>query len=442
MKFNMDHQSYQDLNIFTSSTEGDAIFNMFKLTKTIGGREMLTEMMSNPSSDMVFLQNRVDTIRWFEQTQFNIDMTNHQLDLIEHYLKHNKLHLKANLLDASADALKNKLFPSNDHYYTIATGIKNLLRLFKTLGAYQEFISENQAPDVIQKQSNRLTEILDLPVMKNIISLDPEKLKFYHISRIDGVFRKTLKKELREVLRIVYELDVYECLAYLIKRKGMCLPNYLDTDELNISVVGLYHPGIKNAVSNDVSFRAFNNMTFLTGSNMAGKSSLLKAAGLAIYLAHIGFPIFAKSMNTMILNGMITTINLPDNLRQGLSHYYSEVRRVKEAAIQLRDQKRILVIFDELFRGTNVQDAFDASLLILSELTKVKHSIFIISTHIVELAQELARYNNISFKYMDTYFEGDKPVFTYKLMEGISKERLGMYIVKNEGIVEIIQQAV
>jgi len=278
--------------------------------------------------------------------------------------------------------------------------------------------------------------------MKNIISLDPEKLKFYHISRIDGVFRKTLKKELREVLRIVYELDVYECLAYLIKRKGMCLPNYLDTDELNISVVGLYHPGIKNAVSNDVSFRAFNNMTFLTGSNMAGKSSLLKAAGLAIYLAHIGFPIFAKSMNTMILNGMITTINLPDNLRQGLSHYYSEVRRVKEAAIQLRDQKRILVIFDELFRGTNVQDAFDASLLILSELTKVKHSIFIISTHIVELAQELARYNNISFKYMDTYFEGDKPVFTYKLMEGISKERLGMYIVKNEGIVEIIQQAV
>ena len=130
MKFNMDHQSYKDLNVFTSGSDGDAIFNMFKLTKTIGGREMLTEMMSNPSSDLVFLQNRVDTIRWLEQTQFNIDMTNHQLDLIEHYLKHNKLHLKANLLDASADALKNKLFPSNDHYYTIATGIRKPAQAF------------------------------------------------------------------------------------------------------------------------------------------------------------------------------------------------------------------------------------------------------------------------------------------------------------------------
>ena len=441
MKFNMDHQSYKDLNVFTSGSDGDAIFNLFKLTKTIGGREMLSEMMSNPSSNLVFLQNRVDTIRWFEQTQFNVDMTNHQLDLIEHYLKHDKLYLKANLIDASADALKNKLFPSND-YYIISTGIKNLLKLFKTLATYQEFISENEAPDVLEVQSDRLSEILELPMMKRIISLDPSKLKFYHISEIDSVFRKTLKKELREILRIVYELDVYECLAYLLKHKGLCLPNYLSTEELNISVEGLYHPGIKNAVANDVTFRAFNNMTFLTGSNMAGKSSFLKAAGLAVYLAHIGFPIFARSMNTTTLNGMITTINLPDNLQQGLSHYYSEVKRVKEAAIQLRDHKKILIIFDELFRGTNVKDAFDASLLVLSELTKVKHSVFLISTHIVELAQELAEYENISFKYMDTYFKGDKPVFTYKLMEGISKERLGMYIVKNEGIVEIIQQAI
>ena len=175
---------------------------------------------------------------------------------------------------------------------------------------------------------------------------------------------------------------------------------------------------------------------------MAGKSSFLKAVGLAVYLAHIGFPIFAKNMNTTVFNGMITTINLPDNLGQGLSHYYSEVRRVKEAAIQLRDHRKTLIIFDELFRGTNVKDAFDASLLIISELTKVKHSVFLISTHIVELAQELAIYKNVTFKYMDTYFEKEKPVFTYKLMDGISKERLGMYIVVNEGIVDIIKQAV
>jgi DNA mismatch repair protein MutS len=147
-------------------------------------------------------------------------------------------------------------------------------------------------------------------------------------------------------------------------------------------------------------------------------------------------------MSTTIFNGIITTINLADNLTDGLSHYYSEVRRVKETALLIRDGGKVFVIFDELFRGTNVKDAFDASLLIIRELTQVTNSVFLISTHIVELAEEFKSHPNVAFKYMDTYFDKDHPVFSYKLLEGVSKERLGMYIVKNEGIIEIIQEAI
>ena len=99
---------------------------------------------------------------------------------------------------------------------------------------------------------------------------------------------------------------------------------------------------------------------------MAGKSTFLKALGVAIYISHLGFPVPAEKMSTTIYNGIITTINLSDNMNRGYSHFYSEVRRVKEVANKLKEKNRLLVIFDELFRGTNVKDAFDASLLIIT----------------------------------------------------------------------------
>ncbi|MBK6527650.1 MAG: hypothetical protein IPG07_20145 [Crocinitomicaceae bacterium] len=71
-------------------------------------------------------------------------------------------------------------------------------------------------------------------------------------------------------------------------------------------------------------------MIFLTGANMAGKSTLLKSLGLSIYLAHIGFPVPAKKFQTTLYNGIITTINLPDNINKGYSHFYHEVIRKRK----------------------------------------------------------------------------------------------------------------
>lgn len=223
--------------------------------------------------------------------------------------------------------------------------------------------------------------------------------------------------------------------------KDFSFPEFTTSAGIRLNIEGLFHPAIKNAVRNNIGLGEQQNLMFLTGSNMAGKSSLLKSLGLIVYLAHLGFPVPAAAVELTVFNGLVTTINLPDNINQGLSHYYTEVKRVKEVAEHLLEHDRMFVIFDELFRGTNVKDAFDGSSLIISELSTIKTAAFIISTHIIELAAELQQFSNISFQYMDTYFEHQAPVFTYKLMEGISKEALGMYIVRNEGIVEILKRA-
>ena len=223
MKFNIDQQSFRDLNIFSSSSDADAIINLFKHTKTIGGREMVNEMMRNPSSNLKFLSDRTAAISWFLKRHIVLDINSHQLDLIDHHLKHNKRHLKANLLDATVDFLRNKITAGAD-YYVVESGLKNFLKLAKFLKEYLQVIEETNAPDGLKAHAERIREILNLPALRGMIESSSKKLKFYQISRMDGVFRKQLREKLNELLRLVYELDVYETLAYTIQQKNLCLP--------------------------------------------------------------------------------------------------------------------------------------------------------------------------------------------------------------------------
>ncbi|MEH3114876.1 MutS-related protein [Pedobacter terrae] len=78
---------------------------------------------------------------------------------------------------------------------------------------------------------------------------------------------------------------------------------------------------------------------------MAGKSTFLKSVGISIYLAHLGFPVPAANMETGIWQGLISTINLPDNLNQGYSHFYNEVLRVKQVAEKIKVSKNIFCDF-------------------------------------------------------------------------------------------------
>ncbi len=99
-----------------------------------------------------------------------------------------------------------------------------------------------------------------------------------------------------------------------------------------IRVQGLYHPGITGAVTNSVSLHGNSNVIFLTGANMAGKSTFMKSFGIAVYLAHMGFPLAVEHMVFSIRDGLFSSINVPDNLKMGYSHFYAEVLRVKQVA--------------------------------------------------------------------------------------------------------------
>jgi DNA mismatch repair ATPase MutS len=175
---------------------------------------------------------------------------------------------------------------------------------------------------------------------------------------------------------------------------------------------------------------------------MSGKSTFLKTVGLRIYISHLGLPVPAKEFKTSMFDGLFTTLNLSDDINMGYSHFYAEVSRVKEIASLLDSNKNLVIIFDELFRGTNVKDAYDASLGVISSLAQINNNLFLISTHILEIAETLASTNSIIFKCFESDLVDNKPVYDFKLKEGISKERVGMKILEKENVFQILDKVI
>jgi DNA mismatch repair ATPase MutS len=96
------------------------------------------------------------------------------------------------------------------------------------------------------------------------------------------------------------------------------------------------------------------------------------------------------------------------------------------------------VLIDELFKGTNIQDAMKCSSAVIKGLIRIRHALFILSTHLYEVGEELKPFPNISFKYFETKIVGDQLEFSYQLKDGISTDRLGYLILRREGVVDLL----
>ena len=127
-----------------------------------------------------------------------------------------------------------------------------------------------------------------------------------------------------------------------------------------------------------------------------------------------------------------------DNM--GYSHYYAEVLRVKQVAEEVAKGKNLVVVFDELFKGTNVKDAYDATASVTEAFSMNRNCTFIISTHIIEAGHALReRLDNLYFVFVPTLMKGNVPTYPYRLEEGITDDRHGMLIINNERILEMLE---
>jgi DNA mismatch repair ATPase MutS len=173
---------------------------------------------------------------------------------------------------------------------------------------------------------------------------------------------------------------------------------------------------------------------------MAGKSTFIRSVGTTVFLAHIGMGVPAKTMQLTLFDGLLSNINVVDNIAKGESYFYNEVQRIKDTILKINDGRKWLILIDELFKGTNVQDAMKCSSVVIEGLLKIKNSLFILSTHLYEIGGALKIHSNICFKYFETIVEDEQLQFSYQLKEGISNDRLGYLILKREKVIELLEK--
>ena len=150
---------------------------------------------------------------------------------------------------------------------------------------------------------------------------------------------------------------------------------FIDAEVPVIKAAKLFHPLLPTPVSYDVTLNQQENFLFLTGANMGGKSTFIKAVGVAVYLAHTGMGVPAQEMQLTLFDGLLSNINVVDNIVQGESYFFNEVQRIRKTIDKISDGKKWLILIDELFKGTNVQDAMKCSSTVIEGLLKIKNSL-------------------------------------------------------------------
>ena len=436
MAFLADKQTLADLEIFDGKG-GRTIFKIFDRAISHGGKEQLRDMFNHPLSDIKEISERQELINYICNKKLSFNIDKFLLHYIEYYLLLSNKPAKVSIFNAWHKALKYQLQPTNE-YYLVQRGIKCVIEFLQELFSFVTENTEQNIPYLLEKQFVFIADTIRNTELRRIIGFNAKKKSgAINRERFDHIFRFCEYERLKNILQIIYKWDAFQAVADTTAELGLVFPEI--TENKVIEITGLYHPFVKDSVVNDVQLNENKNMGFFTGANMSGKSTFLKAFGVAVYLAHLGFPVPAAYMRTGVFNGLLSTINIADNLNKGYSHFYAEVLRVKRVAEEINRTGNLVVIFDELFRGTNVKDAHDASLAIISAFAEVKGSVFLISTHIMEVADKLRNAGNIRFGYFHTTIDGKTPVYSYRLHDGVTEERLGMLIIENEKIVEIIE---
>jgi len=135
------------------------------------------------------------------------------------------------------------------------------------------------------------------------------------------------------------------------------------------------------------------------------------------------------------------SINHNDSLANGYSHFMNEIIRLKNVVTEAAAGKRCFAVFDELFKGTNIDDAVKISTTTINGLTKFENSFFMISTHLHQLKEgESIKMQKVGTYYIDCQVENGAPVFKYQIKEGWSDVKVGQILFRKEGLDELLKE--
>lgn len=437
MSFIADKQTLDDLSLL-GKYNPHSVFSLFNKVRTRGAEKILDAMFQHPLTDAGEINSRSSIFRYFSTHPVDFPFDDIMLDHMEAYVDEEH---KSNFLLAFLQVSKKKLTASllrDDAFERQLAGINSTMQVLSTCKVLLGLL-EKEGSDKNTPWEEWAGVVRHIVYDKRLQNLTHDQRSFLETVKLHDLLAGVFSSQLKALITLTYKIDLYIAVAAVAKEKGFSYAKALSQTNNMISAAGVRHPGLDNAISNHLSFNGKSNVLFLTGANMAGKSTLMKATGIVIYLAHMGFPVSAEDLQFSVLDGIYTSVNVPDDISKGYSHFYAEVLRVKRVAEEVAAGKSLFIIFDELFKGTNVKDAYDATLAVTEAFTDFTECFFIISTHIFEAGHALNKGGGqIQFQFLPTVMKDNVPQYTYQLQEGITTDRQGMIIIENEGILDML----
>lgn len=435
----IDKTTLDDLSIL--KIEDDfSVFNKLNFCRTAGGKHKLFLNFSTPLTTVEQVEGIQQTLQLIieKERYWPPQISNGSVMVIEKFYSATIDEIPE--FPSAAGALTYKLIHGPDFSF-VKYSAEHAFDFIKGMQQIVAHFLSDSTPAPMKRLLDTASAIISKPQFdivkqfsKSVAMPITKQLSLAHF------IRYRYKQNILDLLDIYYQLDGWYGMAMAVKQYGLVFPKFTRQQRPLLKVKGLFHILLPQPVAYDVALLPDKNFLFLTGANMAGKSTFIKAVGTAVFLAHLGMGVPAHAMELSFFDGMLSNINVMDNIVKGESYFYNEVQRIKSTVQKIADGRNWLILIDELFKGTNIQDAMKCSSTVIEGFLKIRDSAFILSTHLYEIGEPLRQHSNIIFNYFETAVQDDQLVFNYQLKEGISNDRLGYLILKNEGVVEMLQK--
>lgn len=287
------------------------------------------------------------------------------------------------------------------------------------------------------QQINKLVKIVHLiSDRKNMFYMIINILTLWDINCVISLER--WKKEsgvyLQKWLDILGEFEALSSLSLInYDNPNWCFPKLQEKfPVLEAEAAG--HPLIKDkTVYNDIIINRNSSVLLITGSNMSGKSTYLRTAGVNLILAYAGAPVCAKAFSCSIMK-VFTCMRVSDNLEKSISSFYAEILRIKDIVEASKNEKNVFFLLDEIFKGTNSIDRHQGAKILINKLM-CENATGMVSTHDLELGElEMETKHKVTNYHFKEYYQNGELHFDYKLRSGISNTRNAMYLIKMAGI--------
>ena len=435
----IDKTTLEDLSVFRNGEEV-SVLDKLDLCSTTHGSEQLRINFSTAlrtQEEVMAVQQTLKLILQY-QHQWPKEISNGTVMVVEKFFDSNISMIPSNL--SALEAYTYQLLHGPDHAL-VTYSAKHCFDFIKGFQQLVKLFSGAEQPRPLKQLLDNVQQALNKPQFE-LISKYPDsglltKAQLLHFAHF---IRYNYKHNMLDLVVMYAQVDAWYGMAMAVQRYNLVFPSFVKTEGPVVEAKGLYHLLVQEPVAYDVQLDQQTNFLFLTGANMAGKSTFIKSVGIAVFLAHIGMGVPAKELRLNFFDGMLSNINVVDNIARGESYFYNEVKRIKATINKISDGKKWLILIDELFKGTNVQDAMKCSSAVIEGFLKIRNSLFILSTHLYEIGEGLKKHGNISFRYFETTVTDEQLKFSYHLKEGISNDRLGYLILKREGVVEMLEK--